>query len=119
MFKVEGDKITISRGDTGEMTIHANNATFATGDRAVFTVAPRGGGEPLFYQEYPLNNGSFTVVFTNDQTDDWQPGTYKWQVRYVWEPTYDSQSGKINGGTRVKTPWEEKDFVVQKVLSDF
>lgn len=119
MFKVDGDKITISRGDTGALTIHANNATFDGNSRAVFTIASRGNGEIIFEQEYPLTNGSFTVTFSNDVTDDWQVGTHKWQVRYVWDPIYDVQSGKISGGSKVKTPWEEKDFVVQKVLSEF
>lgn len=119
MFKVEGDKITISKGDTGALTIHATNATFTVNDRAVFTIAPRGSGDPIFEQEYPLTNASFTVSLTNEVTDKWTPGNYKWQVRYVWDPVYDQTTGKISGGSKVKTPWEDKDFVVQKVLSDF
>ena len=44
MFKVEGDKITITKGDTAALSIRATNKTFASADRAIFTIAPRGAG---------------------------------------------------------------------------
>ena len=117
MFKVEGDKITITKGDTAALTVRATNKTFASADRAIFTIATR-GGEIVYEQEYALNNGAFTVTLTNAITDQWNPGNYRWQVRYVVTPTRD-QEEKIDGGTEVITPWEPKDFVVQPVLSDF
>lgn len=117
MFKVEGDKITITKGDTAALSIRATNKTFESADRAIFTIAPRGAGEKLMEQEYELNNGVFTVEFTNDMTDEWAPGQYRWQVRYVVTPV--RENGVITGGAEVLTPWEPKDFVVQSVLSDF
>lgn len=128
MFRVEGDKITITKGDTAALTIRATNQTFATADRAIFTIANKGGTTKLFEKEYELNDGAFTVEFLNGSgaeptlgqpyTDTWTPGQYKWQVRYVVSPTRGSQEA-INGGTKVLTPWEPKDFVVQNVLADF
>lgn len=117
MFKVEVDKITITKGDTAALTVRASNKTFASADRAIFTIANKAGTELLYNQEYELNNGQFTVQFTNDMTDDWAPGQYKWQVRYVVTPV--RTEGHISGGAEVITPWEPKDFVVQSVLSDF
>lgn len=116
MFKVEGDKITITKGDTAALSVRATNKTFASADRALFTIATK-GGQKVFEQEYELNNGVFTVQFTNDMTDDWDAGAYRWQVRYIVTPVRDN--GTIVGGAEVLTPWEPKDFVVQSVLSDF
>lgn len=116
MFKVEGDKITITKGDTAALTIRATNKTFASADRAIFTVASK-AGQIIFNQESELNNGAFTVSFANDVTDQWNPGTYRWQVRYVITPT--RVDGAITGGAEVITPWEPKDFVVMPVLNDF
>lgn len=117
MFKVEVDKITITKGDTAALTIRASNKTFASADRAIFTIANRAGTDILYSQEYELSNGQFTVQFTNAMTDDWAPGQYKWQVRYIVSPT--RSDGQIDGGSEVITPWEPKDFVVQSVLADF
>lgn len=116
MFKVEGDKITITKGDTAALTIRATNKTFASADRATFTIASK-AGQKIFNEEYPLNNGAFTVTFANDVTDQWNPGTYRWQVRYVITPTRDG--AELTGGAEVITPWEPKDFVVMPVLNDF
>lgn len=118
MFKVEGKKITITKGDTAALTISATNRTFAAADRAIFTIANKAGTEKLFEQEYELNNGGFTVEFTNGITDDFNPGSYKWQIRYVITPTRDANN-KIDGGAEVITPDDPQDFVVQSVLSDF
>lgn len=118
MFKVDGKKITITKGDTASLTITATNRTFASEDRAVFTVANKGATTILFEQEYALNDGAFTVEFTNSETDKWAPGQYLWQVRYVFTPTRD-QNNKINGGLGVQTPDDPQGFVVQAALSDF
>lgn len=117
MFSVDGNKkITITKGDTAALTIRATNKTFASADRAVFTIATR-TGEKLYENEYQLNNGAFTVQFSNEVTDKWNAGQYKWQVRYVITPV--REEGVITGGNEVITPEEPKDFVVQSVLSDF
>lgn len=119
MFKVEGKKITITKGDTAALTIRATNRTFASVDRALFTITNKAGTDVLFREAYPLTDGAFTVEFRNDQTDDFSPGSYKWQVRYVINPTRDDNTNDIISGAEVITPDEPQDFVVQNVLWDF
>jgi hypothetical protein len=115
MFSVQGDKITITRGDTAALTVRATNKTFASADRAIFTIATK-GGETKFSQEYELNNGNFAVQLTNAITSEFEPGVYKWQVRYVVSPV--RTDGAITDGSEVKTPKEPQDFVVLGVLTD-
>lgn len=103
MFQVDGNTITMSRGDTGSVVIKATGHTFASEDRALFTVkSPEG---TIVKQEaYPINeNGAFTVYFLNAETDYLTPGSYTYDVRYVIGPIYDSD-GAIVDGDQVITP---------------
>lgn len=116
MFTVSGTKITLSKGDTGAIVFSATGHSFTSADRALFTVANKAGTTVLMQEEYELSDGKFTVQFVNDVTDKWTPGSYKWEIRYIINPT--RESGKITGGSEVITPLEPQDLVVSSVLGE-
>ena len=103
MFQVDGDTITLSRGDTGSVTFRATGHTFAAEDRALFTMkSPE--GTIVKQGAYQIESGGvFTVYFLNADTDYLAPGQYTYDVRYVIGPYYDSE-GKIVDGDQVITP---------------
>ncbi len=104
MFNVDPTtkKITLHRGDTGEMTVTVSGYTYEANDRALFTVKDINGSE-IIKRVYPMVNNSFTVEFVNGDTDYLSPQTYYWDVRYIINPTYDA-SGNIDDGDAVSTP---------------
>lgn len=95
MFKVEGTKITLSRGDTGALTMKANAKrkdtgepyTFGERDRALFTI--KGGNRIVKQISCPIVNNRFPVVFMNADTENFAAGGYNWDVRYVINPYYE------------------------------
>ena len=105
MFKVEGTTITLSRGDTGFVTIGVSGYSFSSIDRAIFTISGS-GGQVSVRQELPIENNLVTIEFTNSDTDDWKPGDYEWDVRFVINPVYDGEGGErqIVDGDEVITP---------------
>ena len=102
MFNVEGNTITLSRGDTGTVTIGVSGYTFGSNDRALFTVA--GGGEVKMRRELPIVDGVVTIEFVNSDTDSLNAGNYSWDIRFVMNPMYDQESGLIYDGDEVNTP---------------
>jgi len=105
MFMIEGNTITLSRGDTGIVTIGVSGYTFGSNDRAIFSISGN-SGQVAVRQELPIENNLVTVEFTNDDTDDWKPGDYEWDIRYVVNPIYDGSgdSRQIIDGDEVITP---------------
>ena len=114
MFLVEGSKITMSRGDTGSIKIAAMGHTFASGDRALFSVKNK-FGQIVKQDIYQLTTGAFTAVFANTDTDMLPPGRYLWDVRYVTEPSYD-EGGNIVNGTQIITPMEPQPLVLLDIV---
>ena len=102
MFRVEGNNITLSKGDTGAINIAVTGYTFDTDDRALFTIKS-GNGQVIKQRAYPMTNNLFTVTFFNSDTDKLTPGAYSWDVRYVIHPYYD-EYGNIVDGNQVLTP---------------
>jgi hypothetical protein len=112
MFHVDPTtkKITMHRGDTGEMTVTATGATFSTEDRVLFTVKDANGTE-IIKDIFELTDGAFTKEFTNPETDYLTPGNYYWDARYVFNPEYDD-SGNIIDGDGVSTPGSPFDLQI-------
>lgn len=113
MFNVEGTVITISRGDTGALRIHANATrrdtgtayTFGENDRAVFSIKDNRGN--LCRQKaYTLTNNAFVVVFTNQDTENLEAGGgYTWDVRYAINAYFDDEQRQhVVDGDQVITP---------------
>lgn len=117
MFTVDGKKITISRGDTGDIVFTLTGHTFTSSDRAIFTVANKNATTILMKEEYEITDGHFTVHFANNVTDQWTAGNYKWEIRVVLNPT--REEGVITDGDSIITPYADPgDFVVTSVLAD-
>ena len=108
MFKVEGNKITLSRGDTGTVTIGVTGYSFLTTDRVVFAVRKAGSADLIMRRELPVENGTVTVEFKNSDTDSLPSGNYEWDVRFVMNPIYGETgteyAGQIIDGDEINTP---------------
>jgi len=102
MFIVDGNTISLSRGDTGAIQIDVTGYTFGSDDRALFSIKA-GNGQVVKQKAYQMVNNSFTVTFFNSDTDTLNPGSYSWDVRYVIHPYYD-EAGNIVDGNQVLTP---------------
>ena len=104
MFGVDGYTISLSRGDTGAIKFNTETEyEFTSADRALFSVK-NAIGEVVRQQAYPLEaDKSFTVQFTNADTDTLPAGSFSWDVRYIINPYYDA-SGQIIDGDQVITP---------------
>ena len=104
MFNVnpQTKKITMHRGDTGEMTVRVTGYTYGPNDRALFTLKNSSDTE-IIRRVYTMTENAFVVEFANADTDGLTPGKYKYDVRYIINPQYD-QSGNIDDGDAVSTP---------------
>ena len=122
MFNVEEYTITLSRGDTGALTVNATATldgsayTFAAEDRALFSIK-NANGEIIMQKAYEMTDNSFTVYFLNADTDSLAPGSYSWDVRYIIHPYYDA-SGKIIDGDQVITPKTPMNMTLLTVVGD-
>lgn len=116
MFIVDGNKITLSRGDTGAITIEVAGYAFGEDDRALFSIKD-GGGTIVKQQAYQMTDNAFTVTFNNADTDTLNPGGYSWDVRYVIHPYYDTH-GNIVDGDQVLTPNLPMEVNILTVVGD-
>lgn len=118
MFDVEGNVISLSRGDTGAIKFTAETEyAFAAEDRALFSIK-NGVGEVVKESVFELDeNKAFVVTFFNADTDNLSPGQYSWDVRYIIHPYYDS-SGKIVDGDQVITPNEPMTLNLLNVVGE-
>ena len=116
MFNVEGNTITLSRGDTGALTITATGYTFGENDRALFSIK-NSAGTVVKQQIYAMTNNVFQVTFFNADTDNLSPGTFSWDVRYVIHPYYDDV-GNIVDGDQVITPLQPQTMNLLTVVGE-
>ena len=118
MFTVNGYRVAITKGDTGEMVINLTGRNFVSTDRVTVTIANNSGTTKLLdREEYEITDGHVTVQFTNAMTREWAPGTYQWEARFYSNPTKDTNQ-KITGGSFVRTPIEAQEFRVLKALGE-
>jgi len=124
MFSVDGTNITLSRGDTGAMKITANvtikgtgqSYTFGENDRALFSIK-NGAGAILMQRVFTMTDNQFVVVFYNADTDQFSPGGYSWDVRYVINAYFD-ENGNIVDGDQVLTPTLPLNMNLLTVVGD-
>lgn len=99
MFKVDLETmaITMHSGDTGSFKIGATRESgdeWTSADRMLFTVK-NGQGEVVLQRiyrlddQYDLGNGKVLVEFHNDDTDQWEAGTYSTELRFDVSPIWD------------------------------
>ena len=118
MFVVEGNTISLSRGDTGAIKFTADTEyTFAAEDRALFSIK-NGVGEVVKESAFALDSDkAFVVTFFNSDTDTLAPAVYNWDVRYIIHPYYDD-SGRIIDGDQVITPNEPMSLNLLNVVGE-
>ena len=89
--------ITMHQGDTGSFKIGATRESgdeWTSDDRMLFTVK-NGQGEVVMQRiyrlddKYDLGNGKVLVEFHNDDTDQWEAGTYSTELRFDVSPIWD------------------------------
>ena len=99
MFKVDLETmaITMHSGDTGSFKIGATRESgdeWTSADRMLFTVK-NGQGEVVMQRiyrlddQFDLGNGKVLVEFHNDDTDQWEAGTYSTELRFDVSPIWD------------------------------
>lgn len=121
MYKVEGNVISLSKGDTGALKVQATATldgqpfTFGSDDRAIFSVK-NAQGEIVMQKVFPIVNNAFTVYFLNADTDFLSPANYQWDVRYIIHPYY--KDGKIVNGNQVLTPVEPQTMNLLSVVGE-
>ena len=97
VVNLETMEITMHQGDTGSFKVGATRASgeaWTEDDRALFTVRNQQGEAVLmrYYRlddQYDLGNGKILVEFHNDDTDQWEPGTYNTELRFDVSPVWD------------------------------
>ena len=99
MFNVDMETmaITMHQGDTGSFKIGSTRESgtdWTEDDRMLFTVK-NGQGEVVMQRiyrlddQYDLGNGKVLIEFHNDDTDQWEPGTYTTELRFNVDPIWD------------------------------
>lgn len=111
MFVVDEETgaISLNAGDTGAWFVDAardDGEPFTTDDRVVFTVN-NSAGDTILERVYELadeglGNGTVFVELSNNDTDDWEPGSYTWEMRFAVNPYW--VGTEITSGDIVDTP---------------
>lgn len=104
MFELSGTRIRLTAGDTGILTIAAKESehVFTEADKAVFTARKQSGSLLVEMVLQPAADGTVQIPFTSDLSDNWKPGDYKWDIRYVIDAAM--EGGRVVDGREVITP---------------
>ena len=98
-FNTQTGNLSMYAGDTGSFKVHCARQSgddWTEDSRMLFTIKNAQGEIVLqrIYRlddQYDLGDGVVLIEFHNDDTDDWEPGTYTMERRYnvapVWEGT--------------------------------
>ena len=106
MFRVNGNQIAITAGDTALMAICPDETGYVPteNDRAIFTVRERPKRRALIEKTIaPEADGRFVVCFENEDTAKLKPREYVWDVRLAIQATVD-ESGKVTDAEQIITP---------------
>ena len=100
MFKVdyETGSIVMHQGDTGVIRVSAvrkNGYDWTENDRMLFTVMR--DDTVIMQRIYRLDdddigNGRAIIQFHNNDTDEWAPGDYPYEIRYLINPSWDGDT---------------------------
>ena len=119
--------IDMHQGDTGVFRVKSrrrSGSDFTEYDRMLFTV--RHGSDVIMQRIYRLDddgigNGKAIIQFHNNDTDEWEPGDYPYEVRLLINPTWDGDpedpipSGNCTNGLTASRHPNEGDCVRTKV----
>mgnify|MGYP004570807241 CR=1 FL=1 len=106
MFRVNGNQIAITAGDTALMAIFPDETGYVPteNDRAIFTVRERPKRRALIEKTIaPEADGRFVVCFENEDTAKLKPREYVWDVRLAIQATVD-ENGEVTDAEQIITP---------------
>ena len=106
MFRVSGNQISITAGDTALMAICPDETGYVptANDRAIFTVRERPLRRALIEKTIaPEADGRFVVCFESEDTARLKPREYVWDVRLAIQATVD-ENGKVTDAEQIITP---------------
>lgn len=106
MFRVSGNQISITAGDTALMAICPDETGYVptANDRAIFTVRERPKRRALIEKTIaPEADGRFVVCFENEDTARLKPREYVWDVRLAIQATVD-ENGEVTDAEQIITP---------------
>ena len=106
MFRVSGNQISITAGDTALMAICPDETGYVptANDRAIFTVRERPKRRALIEKTIaPEVDGRFVVCFESDDTARLKPREYVWDVRLAIQANVD-ENGEVTDAEQIITP---------------
>ena len=106
MFRVSGNQISITAGDTALMAICPDETGYVptANDRAIFTVRERPKRRALIEKTIaPEVDGRFVVCFESEDTARLKPREYVWDVRLAIQANVD-ENGEVTDAEQVITP---------------
>lgn len=103
MLEINGYDIRMTAGDTAAVTFTAADFDVLPGDVAVFTVKTR-MGVVMMERYIAAEDGAFTLVLLNPDTEGWRADEYRYDVRIIRGPVMD-ESGRIVDGQSIMTPF--------------
>ena len=106
MFRVSGNQISITAGDTALMAIYPDETGYVptANDRAIFTVRERPKRRALIEKTIaPEADGRFVVCFESEDTARLKPREYVWDVRLAIQANVD-ENGEVTDAEQIITP---------------
>ncbi len=106
MFRVSGNQISITAGDTALMAICPDETGYVptANDRAIFTVRERPKRRALIEKTIaPEADGRFVVCFESEDTARLKPREYVWDVRLAIQTNVD-ENGEVTDAEQIITP---------------
>lgn len=106
MFRVSGNQISITEGDTALMAICPDETGYVptANDRAIFTVRERPKRRALIEKTIaPEADGRFVVCFESEDTARLKPREYVWDVRLAIQANVD-ENGEVTDAEQIITP---------------
>lgn len=106
MFRVSGNQISITAGDTALMAICPDETGYVptANDRAIFTVRERPERRALIEKTIaPEADGRFVVCFESEDTARLKPREYVWDVRLAIQANVDENS-EVTDAEQIITP---------------
>lgn len=106
MFRVSGNQISITAGDTALMAICPDETGYVPteNDRAIFTVRERPKRRALIEKTIaPEADGRFVVCFESEDTARLKPREYVWDVRLAIQANV-NENGEVTDAEQIITP---------------
>ena len=115
MFKLNGNTLKITQGDTGTLEISASGITFGNDDKCQLTVTDK-DKNVLLQKVAGFTSNVASFAFATADTADIPEGVYLWELRFVQGATV--ADGVITAGTGINTPYEAMPLRILDALGD-